>query len=54
MSEIDQKSSNCIQIHGLELNHPNEVQAPISKINTLFGYATPRLGKIYSHLIELN
>jgi len=45
MQKIGQGSHNNNQIQGLKSKHPNKVQAPISKINTLFGYETPRLRK---------
>ena len=54
MQEIGQKSHNIIQIHRLELNHQNKVQVPYSKMNTSFSYATPRLRKVYSLMLEIS
>jgi len=46
MQEINQKShNNNTEIHGLKSKPPNKVQVATSKINTLFGYAIPRLRK---------
>ena len=53
MQEIGQRSHNIIQIHGLQLNHPIRVQVPYSKINILSGKATPRLRKVYTHILEI-